>query len=215
MTNFLRYTEFITEASINIVIDKLGTIDSIEIKDMDDYVNHFIDNGAKRLAGGASAEVLEFKGNVIKIFAPINDPGMTRYLSFCLSNKNNPFVPKIEKIIKSFATEEDRWIYAVFMENLKSSGSDFEKDLNAVFYAADDLKFGKSIKDDNEFFNKLKNTIIQFSKGGMEKDIDNILSFLRKGISKFKYGVDFGPQNWMLRGSQLVLIDPFWPDMES
>ena len=215
MINFLKYSEFVNEASINTVIDKLGTIDSVEIKDMDDYVNHFISKGAKRLSGGASAEVLEFKGNVIKIFAPINDPGMARYLSFCLSNKNNPFVPKIEKILKSWTSEEDRWIYAVFMENLKPSSSDFEKSINGVFYAADDLQFGKSIKDDNEFFNKFKKTIIQFSKGGMEKSIDDVLSFLRKGISKFKYGVDFGPQNWMMRGSQLVLIDPFWPAMES
>ena len=214
MINFLKYSDFLLESSIKTVIDKIGDIDNTSIKNMDDYINHFITNGAKRLSGGASAEVLEFKGDVIKIFAPINDPGMVRYLSFCLSNKNNRFIPKISKILKSWAIEEDRWIYAIFMENLKPSSSDFEKDLNGIFFAADDLKFGKSIKKDNQFMSDVKKIILSHSKPGSEKDIDAIISFLKGGISKYKYGVDFGPQNWMSKGSQLILIDPFWPTME-
>ena len=214
MIQFLKYTEFITEATINAVIDKLGVIDdSAKINTMDDYINHFIDKGAKPLAAGSSAEVLEFKGGVIKIFGAAEDPAMTRFLSFCSSNKSNPFIPKIEKILKSYADEEERWIFAIFMEDLRPSPKDFENKLNTILFD-DKLVFGKSTKDDNEFFSKVKKTILEFSEGGMEKPLDDVLSFLRKGISKFKYGVDFGPQNWMMRGSQLVLIDPFWPTLE-
>ena len=58
MINFLKYEDFLFESNISNVIDKLGTEDDTKINDMDDYINHFISNGAKRLSGGSSAEVL-------------------------------------------------------------------------------------------------------------------------------------------------------------
>ena len=214
MINFLKYDDFLFEANITNVIDKLGTVDDTKINDMDDYINHFISNGAKKFSGGSSAEVLKFKGGVIKIFAPINDPGMTRYLSFCLDNKNNHFVPSISKILKSWAIEEDRWIYAIFMENLGPSNTEFAKDLNLILDRLNNFKLGSSIKDDNQLMSDVKKLVLSHSKPGLEKDIDAIISFLKGGIAKYKYDVDFGPQNWMSRGSQLILIDPFWPTME-
>lgn len=214
---FLKFEEFLSEATISSVIDRIGEEDDYECKDMSDYVNHFLSQGSKRLSGGSSAEILSFRSGIIKIFSPINDPGMTRFLSFCLSNKSNPYIPKISKILKSWATEEDRWIFAIFMENLIPSRSDFEKDLNNLFLNdtfSIGFRFGESKSEDNRFFVILKEVIMKYSKSSTEKDIDSILNFLKGSIRKYKYSVDFGPQNWMMRGNQLVLIDPFWPDME-
>jgi hypothetical protein len=209
--------ESVNEALITSVIDRLAKEDSVDIDDFDGYVDHFLQSGASRLGGGSSAEVLQKGSSVIKIFAPINDPGMTRYLSFCLQNQKNPFTPRIKKILRSWAIEEDRWIYAVFMEKLMESSPSFTRDLNAVLL--DDkfevgFKFGESKKKDDKFFIQFKDVIMKYSKKGSEKDLSDIIAFLRGAMRKYKYGVDFGPQNWMMRGNQLVLIDPFWPDME-
>ena len=214
---FLLFEQFINEANIQSVIDRLGEVDTVKIEDFDAYVNHFISLGAKRLSGGSSAEVLQFKNGVIKIYGPINDPGMTRYLSFCLSNSKNPFVPRMPKILKSWATEEDRWIFAIFMENLTPTRKDFEKDLNNLLLNDTfqlGFRFGTSKSEDNRFFSMLKEVVMKYSKASTEKDIDSVLNFLQGAINKYKYSIDFGPQNWMMRGNQLVLIDPFWPDME-
>jgi hypothetical protein len=214
---FLPFIQFINEAKIEAVINRLGQEDDYGCLDMDDYINHFISKGAKRLSGGASAEVLSFEGKVIKIYGAINDPAMTRYLSFCISNKSNIFVPKITKILKSWATEEDRWIFAIFMENLISSRPDFEKDLNGLLLNdtfSIGFQFGASKSEDNRFFSMLKEVVMKYSKPSTEKDLDSVLNFLQGAIRKYRYSIDFGPQNWMMRGNQLVLIDPFWPDME-
>jgi len=213
----LKFKDFLLEANISKVIDRFGELDEFSATNMDSYINHFISKGAKRLGGGASAEVLEYKNEVIKIYAPINDPGMTRYLSFCLSNKSNPFTIKINKILKTWATEEDRWIYAIFMENLSPVRDDFTKDLNNVLLGDEfqlGYKFGEALKDDNKFFYNIKSIIMKYSKKSNEKSVDSIINFLKSSIRIYKYSIDFGPSNWMMRGNQLVLIDPFWPDME-
>lgn len=210
---FLRFSDFLAEAKITSVIDRIGVEDDYKCLDMDDYINHFISKGAKRLSGGSSAEVLSFQGGVIKIYAPINDPGMTRYLSFCTANSKNSFVPRMPKILKSWAAEEDRWIFAVFIENLTPARKDFEKDLNNLLLN-DTFRFGASRSEDNRFFSQLKEIVMKYSKSSTEKDLDFILNFLQGAIRKYQYSIDFGPQNWMMRGNQLVLIDPFWPDME-
>ena len=184
---FLKFEDFLLEAKITKVIDNIGTEDEFKALDMDDYINHFLSNGAKRLSGGASAEVLSYKDEVIKIYAPINDPAMTRYLSFCLSNKSNSFVPRISKILKSWATEEDRWIYAIFMENLIPSRSDFAKDLNGLLLSDDfqlGFKFGASQKDDSKFFTQMKSVIMKYSKSNTEKDLESVINFLKGGIRK-------------------------------
>ena len=206
------FGEFVNESLITSVINRLAKEDSTNINYMDDYVNHFIKLGASKIGGGSSAVVLKYGSHVIKIFAPINDAGMTRYLSFCLQNQKNPFTPKIEKILRSWAIDEDRWIYAVFMEKLEESSPSFTRDLNSVLTLG--LKFGESKKKDDQFYTKFKDILMKYSKKGSEKDVSDIIAFLRGAIQKYKYSVDFGPQNWMMRGSQLVLIDPFWPDME-
>ena len=212
------FEQYVNEALITSIIDRLAKEDSTEINYMGDYVNHFIKLGASKIGGGYSADILQQGSQIIKIFAPINDPGMTRYLSFCLQNQRNPFTPKIEKILRSWAAEEDRWLYAVFMEKLEKSSPSFTRDLNAVFLYDDKFEmgfqFGKSKKEDDKFFIQFKDVIMKYSKKGSEKDLSDIIAFLRGAMRKYKYGVDFGPHNWMMRGNQLVLIDPFWPDME-
>lgn len=214
---FLKFENFLAEAAITSVIDRIGKEDDYKCQDMDDYVNHFISNGAKRLSGGSSAEILSFRGEIIKIYGPINDPGMARYTAFCLANSKNVFVPKINKILKSWAIDEDRWIFAMFKETLKPSGPDFEKDLNGLLLNGENgigFRFGTSRSEDNRFFLELKKIIMKYSKASTEKDIDLVLNFLQGAMKKYRYSIDFGPQNWMMRGNQLVLIDPFWPDME-
>ena len=55
---------------------------------------------------------------------------------------------------------------------------------------------------------------MKHSKDSDKKSLNDIIAFLKGSIDKYQYLVDFGPQNWMMRRGQLVLIDPFWPSME-
>lgn len=211
---FLKYNKFINESSITNLIDKLGDDEKLEIEDMDNYINILIDNGAKRFSGGSSAEVLTDSKGVLKVFAPINDPGMARYLQFCLDNKKNVYVPKIFDIKKSYAIDESRWIYSVSMEKLKPCSKDFTDELNKYLFSKSYENPNKGNKVNNDiFFNEIKNIISKYGNYN-EKSLNEILKFLEYNLVKYKYEMDFGPQNWMMRGNQLVLIDPFWPTME-
>ena len=132
---------------------------------------------------------------------------------YCLSNKTNPSIPNIEKILKVWANAE-RWIFAIFMENLEKPKLDFVNELTR--YLETELKgyrFGNN-KEDANFFEGLNSIIMKHSKDSNKKSLNDIIAFLKGSIDKYRYQVDFGPQNWMMRGDQLVLIDPFWPSME-
>jgi len=207
---FLKFKDFIFE-SINTMLSKFSDEEPFTVADMDEYIDILKSKGAVGFAGGASAEVLKDpKGGVIKIYAPKNDPGMTRFLSFCMDNKSNALIPKIKKIMRVRAIEENRWIIAVWMESLKPAPKNFKDDIDDILFSKEFPNIQHNRSNDDLFFAKLKLVIQKYSKA-KPGDLESILSFLKGHIKKYPEVIDFGSQNWMFRGSQIVLIDPFWP----
>lgn len=223
MNYFKKYQEFLFEATLDVTIDKLAkTVGNYPWSD--DYLDYLKKElGYKYLGGGSSAEVLISKDGkeILKVFGPKEDPGMVRFLSFCVKNQKNTFVPKIREIEKVWIEEENRWMYGVYMEPLKEAEeiADFKKDLDDVMFGqtpkilalGDNPTILNNPKNSKIYMEEIKRVVSNYSKIN-EKDLHDLISFLFMHINNYKQMIDFGPQNWMLRGSnQLVLIDPFWP----
>lgn len=210
---FLKFNDFLYE-SINSMLSRFSDEEDFTVEYLDDYINILKEKGAKKFSGGSSAEILKDpKGGIIKIYAPKNDPGMTRFLSFCMDNPSNPLVPKIKKIKKVRATEEDRWIIAMWMEELKPSTKKFEDDIYDVLLSDELPNIQHNRSNDNLLFAKMKEVIQKYSKA-KPGNLEDVLAFLKGHINKYPELIDLGSKNWMFRGSQIVLIDPFWPRLE-
>jgi hemerythrin len=213
MKNLHTFEEFLFE-SINSMLSRFSEEEPYTVNGMDDYIEKLKIDGAKNFSGGSSAEVLKDpKGGVIKIYSPKNDPGMTRFLSFCIENPRNPLVPKIKKIKRVRATEEDRWIIAIWIEELKTSPKKFKDDIDKVLRSEElpDIQHNRS--NDDLLFTKMKEVIQKYSKA-KPGNLEDVLAFLKGHIKKYPEMIDFGSRNWMFRGSQIVLIDPFYPGLE-
>jgi len=204
MKFFKYYT--INEGNINTTLKRIATTEKFKVKDFDDYVNKYKEMGAKEIDTGSSAEVLKMpNGDIVKIFAGENDPAMVRTLSFMLDNQRNVFVPKIRSIKKVWADDEDRWMVAIFMEVLKPVKGKFKRDIDLLLHSDHSI--------DDQYWQDLFDIIIEFSPND-KKDLKVLISFLKGHMKKYSQMQDFSSQNWMMRGRQLVLIDPFWPDMD-
>lgn len=209
MKTFLSYqtfTEFLNEGTVDTILKRHAELEPFKVTDFDEYVDQYKSMGAKEIGSGSSAEVLQMRnGDVVKIFAAINDPAMVRALSFMLDNQRNVFVPKIRKVMKVWATDEERWMVAIFMEALKPVGGKFKDDIDLLLHSDHSI--------DDLFWQDLFDIISKNSPNN-QKDLKVLISFLKDHMKKYRQMQDFSSQNWMMRGNQLVLIDPFWPDMD-
>ena len=206
MKYFKMFEAFLAEGTIDTILKRRAKIESFEVDDFDDYVDKYKSMGAKEIGSGSSAEVLQMRnGDVVKIFAAINDPAMVRTLSFMLDNQRNVFVPKIRKVMKVWAIDEERWMVAIFMEALKPVGGKFKDDIDLLLHSDHSV---------NDLFWQDLFDIISKNSPNNQKDLKVLISFLKDHMKKYRQMQDFSSQNWMMRGNQLVLIDPFWPDMD-
>jgi hypothetical protein len=214
---FLRFEDFLIIEGMTTILSRISQEEPYTVNDMDDYINRLkIQYKAKTIGGGASAEILETPSReIIKVFSPNNDPAMTRFLSFAFDNLRNPLVPKIKEIRRVRATEEDRWICSVEMENLRPLSNSTSKKIDEFLHnekwkelKMTDLKSNRKMLD--QFFLEFTDTISEFSSAS-KREMSDLISFLKGHVEKYPEGIDFGAQNWMLRGSDIVLIDPFWP----
>lgn len=177
-----------------------------------DYIERLVDKeGLTRLAGGNFSDVFQHptrSNMVVKVFA--DDPGFEKYLEWAQKNQSNPYVPKIETVV--FKNQKDSvfknkyykgrsFTYTfVFMEKLAplnwmpmkewlESLPRVNPNLSIHF---EDLNFKviwQNIHDDTTDSN-LK-TFAQF-----------LLSWPRH--------LDMKEANVMLRGKQVVFIDPIF-----
>ena len=158
-----------------------------------------------RFAGeGASAHVFihDSYPYALKIFN--KDNAYVSWFNFCRENQDNPFVPKIRgKVLKI-----KNGVYACRVEKLDNWN--FSKislnDASKIFLDA--LKKG--------VFVHRRTDEIDFSKYiGLDKNLDKVLKFFYKTLSMpvndFRNDVvlDLHHNNFMLRGNQIVIIDPF------
>jgi DNA-directed RNA polymerase delta subunit len=68
----------------------------------------------------------------------------------------------------------------------------------------------RNVKERNKFFDELTEMISKYTTAS-KREISDLMSFLKGHVEKYPEGIDFGPNNWMLRGRDIVMIDPFWP----
>jgi len=182
-----RFKQHITElsnpADIAAYRKSVAGVTDVDSRDQswnDTLTGHMKKFGFKKLGSGKYGSVF---GNakypyVIKVF--MKDAAYLRWLKFCMSNKNNPYIPAVRgKVIKITPT-----IYAVRLEKL-TSGS-----FTGPFYD----EYRKWVAD-----NSFKSS---------NKDIQDILDYFGKGDNKKL--LDIHGDNVMKRGSQLVVIDPFY-----
>lgn len=134
----------------------------------------------KKLGAGKYASVFGNKKYpyVIKVF--MKDSAYIRWISFCLKNKTNPYVPKIKgKVVK--VTD---LVYAIRLEKLEPfsrvQGSEF---MSHYYKWQNDPKY----------------------KSG-DKDLDSVFEH----FSKNKKLLDLHGENLMMRGKQVVVIDPYY-----
>ncbi len=211
---FLKYQDFLLEG-VGSILQRISTEEPFSVLDMDDYIDRLkVERSAKTVGGGASAEILETPSReIIKVFSPNNDPAMTRFLSFIATNPKNSLVPRIDEIRRVRATEEDRWIISVKMENLRPITKDIEREIDDFLNDPkwNGLKdvYGNS-KARGKFFDEFTEMISKYTSAG-KKEISDLMSFLKGHVEKYPEGIDFGSKNWMLRGRDIVMIDPFWP----
>jgi len=204
--NYQTFTEVLNEGTIDSILNRRAIVEDFDITDFDDYVKQYMSMGAKELGAGSSAEVLVMpNGDVVKIFAALNDPAMVRSMSFMLDNQRNVFLPKIKKVMKAWATEEDRWMLAIHMEKLIPVSGKFKRDL--------DLLMNSDHSIDEIYWMDLFDIIIEASPNH-KKDLEVVIAFLKHHMKKYRQMQDWSSQNWMMRGNQVVLLDPFWPDMD-
>jgi hypothetical protein len=165
-------------------IDKVDTRNTSWNKQLPDLMSKF---GFKLLGSGKYASVF---GNpkyeyVLKVF--MKDSAYLKWIEFAQKNKDNPYVPKVRgKVIKITPM-----FYAIRLEKLtpysqrpslspKTTGPSFMQD----YYKWQDDKNHKS----------------------NDPNVQSILDYFQK----HKALLDLHGENMMMRGSQLVIIDPFY-----
>lgn len=138
-------------------------------------------HGFNKLGSGKYASVYKNPKYPYVLKVFMKDAAYFKWLEFVLKNRNNPYVPRIKgKVVKI-----NDMFYAVRMEPLKPAG---------VAYRAD------------EFMQHFKKWERNTSHRSGDRDIDDILKY----FSKHKKLLDLHGENVMMRGKQLVIIDPFY-----
>lgn len=152
-------------------------------KELDDYMQN---HGFTLLGDGYMASV--YGSNkypyAIKLF--INDRGYENWLKFCFANQDNPYVPKLRS--KSITTVvKDPLIRAIRMEKLAPARTVGRRTEIAEFERRYDLWMY-----DNNY-----------------EEEDQHLAQVFGILKHYNNHLDLHDGNFMLRGDQLVVTDPF------
>lgn len=125
---------------------------------------------------------------VIKLFQ--QDPGYEKFLSYVLSNQQNPHVPRI----KGKPVTIEKYYKIVRLEKLSKYSTDQHLDTytRIVGYVAD---YGKPYAN------------VSNSKK-LEKQYPQLIPLLQE-LSKHKYMLDLNPGNILFRGNVPVITDPY------
>jgi hypothetical protein len=214
---FLKFTEYsILQEGINSIIFKFTEEEDTSVSDMDEYI-YFLKNkySAKTIGGGSSAEILETPSKeIIKVFSANDDPGMIRFLSFISENPKNLLVPKISRMMRIRAIDENRWICSLWIEDLKPLPNKIKSEIDTLLndpkWEGLNIWGGNNEERRNKFMDEFGDLISKYTSAS-KKDFLSLFSFLKGHLKKYPEMLDFGSKNWMLRGNNIVLIDPFWP----
>lgn len=174
-----------------------------------DYFNRLEkDLKIKRIGTGAFARVFQHPTDpniAVKVFTD-EDHAFRHYLKFCQAHPDNKYLPKIFSVVKHRHNPEKKdkdltideivdWKYSIaFMEKLKPVSKDY-----LVKFIS---KFGIY---DKEFADL---TDSEWRILAYRQDEDPDLAEFAKYLLKTNYVPDLHTKNVMLRGKQIVFIDP-------
>lgn len=176
--------------------------------------------GIQKLGGGAFSQVFQHPhyGNVVVKVYTDKDTVYKKYVTWCLSHQNNPYVPKIVEQVKYKSPDTGEKYNIVFLQKMtpvkttQKLISLLVKALQLDTKAAEDLPFmtafGLEGKTKQDF--KLIEKYVKL--GRADKDFVQVWNHIRTyGPEKF----DLHHGNVMLRDGQLVLTDPVANDPTS
>jgi hypothetical protein len=173
-------------------------------QDIYDYVDDLIDNHKiKKLGMGDYGVVFQHPSDpnlAVKVMR--SDEGNSiAFLKYARKNwKSNPWLPKIFKIHEYEHNDSGDQYYIVFMEKLKPLPKPkykefMEKELGIKDEGQSGFYLGNDIGHD---------TIEDVVKVAKDKKLKAVLDF----ISHYEFNTDLGVANLMLRGDQIVFVDP-------
>ena len=181
----------------------------------------------KPLGGGLFAKVYGHDSGVVYKFWA-KDTAYEKYVEYCLKNQSNPFIPKFSSKIKTLtvffkrpASFPDKIKY-VKMEKLAPYRNQYLPGTDSPYYSV--LKLLVSEVENDESFETVVSDITRFSKKGsiasVRKSYENLLEEqplklikelfdtlvdIHKHVGKLN---DLHNENIMMRGDQLVILDP-------
>lgn len=142
--------------------------------------SEFAKYGFKKLGSGKYASVFGHSKYPYVVKVFMKDAAYLKWIEFCQSNRDNKYVPKI----RGKVTKINKMFMMIRLEKLTPYSS------------------GKSASEFNASFAKWKST------GEMPEDQDLVDVFTY--FAKYKKLLDLHGENMMMRGNQIVVIDPFY-----
>jgi hypothetical protein len=161
------------------------------------------EHGIKELGSGMFSKVFQHPklGDVVVKVVSNKDRNFIRYLTWAIEHQDNPFVPKLLDIHSHGARRKDKFTI-VFMEKLKRPS-------HANLSAKLDKLFGvDNVLDSLESARIATNQVV-LRKALRNKELDpNLREVLKYLLDEHGEDLDMHDGNFMLRGGQVVFIDP-------
>lgn len=145
---------------------------------------------------------------VIKINKLIGDP-WSHYARYSMDQTDNPMVPKIHK----FFANESGTKFVAWMEELSKAKIEQSIGMHMVVSAVGNPEFSRTYPDDRMAKRKIKDFLtkwfaLDYRGRYNDGDLARIVVWMAETIKTYGFCSDCHPGNWMIRGDQLVLIDP-------
>jgi hypothetical protein len=145
---------------------------------------------------------------VIKINKRPDDP-WHHYARYSMDHSDNPMVPKVYELFQNESgTKAVAW-----MEELSRAKIETSIGMHKVVSAVGSPEFSKTYPDAKTAKKKIKDYLtkwfaIDYGGSYNDGDLARIVSWMAEVSKTGHFCSDCHPNNWMLRGDQLVLIDP-------
>lgn len=180
------------------------------------YVKRLKKMGIKRIGEGNNAEVFQHPTmpNVVVKLLTHDDAGYDRYVDFCRAHQGNKYCPQILDVHKDQGVFEssDPDLHLIFMEKLRPLNK--AQYYEFLRYALTLLNYGERMDKLKTYPDavKLMNNEKLWGNLAIQKEdqaLSEVARFLVNGRPTSTY-IDLNPGNLMLRGSQVVIVDPFF-----
>lgn len=197
----------------------------LSLLDADDDGNHKFD--VKLLGHGATGAAVLINDSAYKMW--MVDSAYTEFVKYCLTHRGSPFLPKFQSKIKTMpafflrhpkAPDRVNFIKMEKLKPLESSsaansikikyGTEAHQRVTLPVFLMGIEKAEKTyrVKNDDSFEdNVIMGCNVDVANVDDNSELRELLEIIGD-MQKFKHRLDLHTGNWMLRGDQVVLIDP-------